>query len=89
MKTSFGIKRFQEDKEQKNWFGKLLPAVSSMDNCQQEQALEISVQTSIFGDNNIDDHVREEGSPISLTSEGSPESEILSSSCSSSKKKHH
>lgn len=60
-----------------------------MDNCQQQQALEISIQTPIFGDNNVDDHVGEEGSPISLTSESSPKSEILSSSCSSSKKKHH
>ena len=34
VKTSAGIKRFQEDKELGSWFGKLLPIISSMDNCQ-------------------------------------------------------
>ena len=40
VKTSSGIKRFQEEKDLGNWFGKLLPIISSMDNCQPEQALE-------------------------------------------------
>ena len=40
VKTSSGIKRFQEEKDLGNWFGKLLPIIGSMDNCQPEQALE-------------------------------------------------
>ena len=32
VKTSSGIKRFQEDKKLGSWFGKLLPIISSMDN---------------------------------------------------------
>lgn len=40
VKTASGIKRFQEDKDLGSWFGKLLPVVSSMDNCQPEQAIE-------------------------------------------------
>ena len=34
VKTSSGIKHFQEDKELGIWFGKLLPIISSMDNWQ-------------------------------------------------------
>ena len=40
VKTSSGIKRFQEDKELGSWFGKLLPIISSMDNFQPQQAIE-------------------------------------------------
>lgn len=40
IKTASGIKRFQEDKELGNWFGRLLPVISSMDHCQPEQAIE-------------------------------------------------
>ena len=40
VKTLFGIKRFQEDKELGSWFGKLLPITSSIDNCQPQQAIE-------------------------------------------------
>ena len=40
VKTSSVIKRLQEDKELRNWFGKLLPIISSMDNCQPQQAIE-------------------------------------------------
>ena len=40
VKTSSGIKRFQEDKELGDWFGKLLPVISSMDNCQPSQSIE-------------------------------------------------
>lgn len=39
VKTSSGIKRFQEDKELGSWFGKLLPIISSMDNCQPQQSI--------------------------------------------------
>ena len=38
--TSYGIKLFWEDKELGDWFGKLLPNISSMDNCQPQQAIE-------------------------------------------------
>ena len=40
VKTSSGIKRSQEDKELGSWFGKLLPVISSLDNCQLQQAIE-------------------------------------------------
>ena len=40
VKTSSAIKRFQEDKELGSWFGKLLPIISSMDNCQPQQVIE-------------------------------------------------
>ena len=40
VKTSSGITRFQEDKELGSWFGKLLPIISSMDNCQLQEAIE-------------------------------------------------
>ena len=40
VKTASGIKRFREDKELGNWFGKLLPVISSMDNCQPQQSIE-------------------------------------------------
>ena len=36
---SSGIKCFYEDKELGNWFGKLLPIISLMDNCQPQQAI--------------------------------------------------
>ena len=36
VKTSSGIKRFQENKELGNWFSKLLPVISSMDNYQPQ-----------------------------------------------------
>ena len=35
-----GIKRFQKDEEWGSWFGKLLPIISSMDNCQPKKAIE-------------------------------------------------
>ena len=34
VKTSSGMKHFQQDKELEIWFGKLLPIISSMDNWQ-------------------------------------------------------
>ena len=36
VKTSSGIKRFQEEKDLGNWSGKLLHIIISMDNCQPE-----------------------------------------------------
>ena len=44
VKTSSSKKRFQENKELRRWFGKLLPGIvgiSSMDNCQPQQATEL------------------------------------------------
>ena len=40
IKTASGIKRFQESKDFGSWFNKLLPVISSMDNCQPDQAVE-------------------------------------------------
>jgi len=40
IKTASGIKNFQQEKGYGDWFGKLLPVVSSMDNCQPEQSIE-------------------------------------------------
>ena len=40
IKTASGIKRSQEEKEFGTWFGKLLPVISSMDNCQPGQSIE-------------------------------------------------
>lgn len=46
IKTASGIKRFQEEKEFGAWFGKLLPVISSMDNCQPGQSIEPGVGTA-------------------------------------------
>ena len=40
VKTSRGIKRFQQDKEIGNWFGRLLSILSSAEVCQPQQAIE-------------------------------------------------
>ena len=40
VKTSSRLNRFQEDKEWRSWFGKLLPTISLMDKCQPQQATE-------------------------------------------------
>ena len=40
VKTSSGFKLFQEDKELICCFGKLLPIISSINNCQPQQAIE-------------------------------------------------
>ena len=45
VKTASGIKRFQEDKELGNWFNKLMPVISSMDNCQPQQAIEFGTES--------------------------------------------
>ena len=38
--TNSGIQRFQEEKNYRIWFGKLMPFVSSMHSCQPQQAIE-------------------------------------------------
>lgn len=43
VKTDSGIKRFQESKGYGTWFGKLLPIVGSMENCQPEQSIELGM----------------------------------------------
>ena len=40
IKTKSGIQRFQEEKNYRIWFGKLMPFVSSMHSCQPQQAIE-------------------------------------------------
>ena len=45
VKTASGIKRFQEEKDLGAWFGRLLPVISSMDNCQPEQSIEPGTET--------------------------------------------
>ena len=40
VKTSSGIKHFQEHRKLEGWFGKLLPIINSMDYCQPQQAIE-------------------------------------------------
>lgn len=58
VKTASGIKRFQEDKELGNWFGKLLPLISSMDNCQPQQSIEpghSQIDSSTENDAEIDE----------------------------------
>ena len=47
VKTASGIKRFQEDKNLGNWFGKLLPVISSMANSQPSQAIEPGMSTEV------------------------------------------
>ena len=37
VKTASGIKHFKKDKELGSYFGKLLPIISLMDNCQPQQ----------------------------------------------------
>ena len=61
--------------------------ISSVDNCHPLQALEAGIQIPTLDDANLDDNVGEED-PILLTSKGSPESEVLTSSCSNLNKHH-
>ena len=42
IKTSTGIKRFQEERELVKWFNQLLPVVRTRDSCQPEHAVELS-----------------------------------------------
>lgn len=84
IKTASGIKRFQEDKEFGSWFGKLLPIICSMDNCQPEQAIEPgstrnpspSISNATGGVNDNDDNDNGENDTCATPlSECSPESE--------------
>ena len=42
IKTSYGMKRFRESKEYREWLSKLMPYVLAMDSCQRGQAIEPS-----------------------------------------------
>ena len=42
IKTSTGIKRFQEERELGEWFNQLFPVVRTRDSCQPEHAVEPS-----------------------------------------------
>ena len=80
LKTASGIKRFQEDKELGNWFGKLLPVISSMDNCQPRQSIKLRPISLPKIDEELDDEPEksnEEDDP------GTPESSDTLSSKSS------
>ena len=72
VKTSSGIRRFQEDKEFGNWFAKLLPVISSMDNCQPQQAIEPGSSSPEINEadkeSNIDEVNGNEASPDSASS---------------------
>ena len=42
LKTTLCIKRFQENKDNGQWFSKLMQCISKMDSCQREQAIKPS-----------------------------------------------
>ena len=75
----FAEKLRWRSKQPGNSFDKLLPEISSMDDC---HPLEAGIQTPTVDNNIFDDNVREEDGPISLTSKGSRKSEVLTTSCS-------
>ena len=91
VKTASGIKRFQEDKELGNWFGKLLPLISSMENCQPQQSIEpgqSQMDSSAENDAEIDDEKSdEEENPVTPDSSDSLASTPSGGSSSKSKKK--
>ena len=78
VKTSSGIRRFQEDKELGNWFAKLLPVISSMDNSQTQQAIEPGSSSPEINkadkESNIDEVNGNEASPDSASSSSSTSS---------------
>ena len=78
VKTSSGIRRFQEDKELGNWFAKLLPVISSMDSCQPQQAIEPGSSSPEINEadkeSNIDEINGNEASPDSASSSSSTSS---------------
>lgn len=89
VKTASGIKRFQEEKELGNWFGKLLPLISSMDNCQPQQSIEPGQSLDPPAENDLevdDDNSDEEenlvttGSSNSLASTPSSDTSTSTSS---------
>ena len=55
VKTTSGIKRFQDEKEYGSWFQKLLPIISSTDSCQPEQAIEPGHENLEDDDSNGDE----------------------------------
>ena len=75
VKTASGIKRFQEDKKLGNWFGKLLPLISSMKNCQPQQSIEpgqSQMDSSAENDAEVDDeNSDEEENPVTPDSSDS------------------
>ena len=90
VKTASRIKRFQEDKELGNWFGKLLPLISSMENCQQQQSIEpgqSQMDTPDENDTEVDDKSDEEENPVTPDSSDSLASTPSGGSSSKSKKK--
>ena len=82
VKTSSGIRRFQEDKELGNWFAKLLPVISSMENCQPQQAIEPGSNSPEINEANKESNIDEVNG-----NEASPDSASSSSSTSSTKAK--
>eukprot|EP00794_Sanderia_malayensis_P021050 gene21050-23105_t len=70
VKTASGIKRFQEDKEFGRWFSKLYPVITSMVNCQPQQAIEPGdifedSDASLPGTDNANDQL---STPLAVTS---------------------
>ena len=82
VKTSSGIRRFQEDKELGNWLAKLLPVVSSIDNCQSQQAIEPGSSSPEINETDKESNIDEVNG-----NESSPDSASSSSSTSSTKAK--
>ena len=82
VKTSSGIRRFQEDKELGNWFAKLLPVISSMKNCQPQQAIEPGSNSPEINEANKESNIDEVNG-----NKASPDSASSSSSTSSTKAK--
>ena len=91
VKTASGIKRFQEDKELGNWFGKLLPLISSMENCQPQQSIEpgqSQMDSPVENDAEVDDEKSdEEENPVTPDSSDSLASTPSGGSSSKSKKR--
>ena len=91
VKTASGIKRFQEDKELGNWFGKLLSLISSMENCQPQQSIEpghSQMDSPAQNDAEVDDEKSdEEENPVTPDSSDSLASTPSGGSSSKSKKK--
>ena len=72
IKTSSGIKRFQEQKYFGSWFQKLFQVVCTMDNCHPEQSIEPHVSNK-ENDNPLDD--TELGFSLSADDEGGKNAE--------------
>ena len=77
IKTAFGIKRFQDDKNLGNWFNQLFPLVKSRESAQPEQAIEPSAtdyqgNCSIAQQSNADEVGVDIVSETSIESDGQP-----------------